>query len=88
MNDWKDPELGMGRGITRRDFLNGVALTAGAAMLSSDLLAAADMHAGAGAVAWLLPSGFDRASRQPPGIVRRGPQPARRHLLGAGGSAG
>ena len=45
MNDWKDPELGMGRGITRRDFLNGVALTAGAAMLSSDLLAAADMHA-------------------------------------------
>jgi spermidine dehydrogenase len=45
VNDWKDPELGMGRGITRRDFLNGVALTAGAAMLSSDLLAAADMHA-------------------------------------------
>ena len=46
MNDWKDRELGMGRGITRRDFLNGVALTAGAAMLPSDLLAAADMQAG------------------------------------------
>ncbi len=46
MNDWKDRELGMGRGITRRDFLNGVAVTAGAAMLPSDLLAAADMQAG------------------------------------------
>lgn len=46
MNDWKDRELGMGRGITRRDFLNGVALTAGAAMFPSDLLAAADMQAG------------------------------------------
>ena len=39
-------ELGMGRGITRRDFLNGVALTVGAAILPSDLLAAADMQAG------------------------------------------
>lgn len=46
MNDWKDRELGMGRGITRRDFLNGVALTAGAAMLPSELLAVADMQAG------------------------------------------
>ena len=46
MNDWKDRELGMGRGVTRRDFLNGVALAAGAAMLRSDLLAAADMQAG------------------------------------------
>jgi spermidine dehydrogenase len=46
VNDWKDRELGMGRGITRRDFLNGVAFTAGAAMLPSDLLAAADMQAG------------------------------------------
>jgi len=41
----KDRELGMGRGITRRDFLNGVALTAAAAMLPSHLLAAADMQA-------------------------------------------
>ena len=46
MSDWKDRELGMDRGITRRDFLNGVALTVGAAMLPSDLLAAADMQAG------------------------------------------
>ncbi len=45
MSDWKDAELGMGRGITRRDFLNGVALTVGAAILPSDLLAA-DMQAG------------------------------------------
>src|SRR6202163_2948016 len=45
VNDRKDRELGMGRGITRRDFLNGVALTAGAAMLPTHLLAAADMQA-------------------------------------------
>ncbi len=37
---WKDRELGMDRAITRRDFLNGVALTAGAAMLPAGLLAA------------------------------------------------
>jgi len=36
----KDKELGMDRGITRRDFLNGVALTAGAAALPLHLLAA------------------------------------------------
>ncbi|MBZ5652142.1 MAG: NAD(P)-binding protein [Acidobacteriia bacterium] len=35
----------MGRAITRRDFLNGVALTVGAAILPADLLAAADMQA-------------------------------------------
>ena len=43
--DSKDRELGMGRGITRRDLLNGVALTVGAAMLPSGFLAAADMQA-------------------------------------------
>ena len=47
MSDWKDQELGMGRGITRRDFLNGVALTVGAAILPSGLLAAIDMPVGA-----------------------------------------
>ena len=46
MNDWKDRDLGMGRGITRRDFLNGVALTIGATILPSDLLADIDMPAG------------------------------------------
>ena len=45
MGNRKDRELGMGRGITRRDFLNRVALTAAAAMLPSALLAAADMQA-------------------------------------------
>src|SRR5207244_8187603 len=35
-----DKELGMRCGITRRDFLNGVALTAGAAILPPHLLAA------------------------------------------------
>jgi spermidine dehydrogenase len=36
----RDQELGMDRQITRRDFLNGVALTAGAAWLPSDWVAA------------------------------------------------
>jgi spermidine dehydrogenase len=40
MKDSNDKELGMDRGITRRDFLNGVAVTAGAAMLPPHLLAA------------------------------------------------
>ncbi len=40
MADSDDKELGMDRGITRRDFLNGVAVTAGAAMLPPHLLAA------------------------------------------------
>jgi spermidine dehydrogenase len=36
----RDRELGMERRITRRDFLNGVAVTAGAAMMPWDLFAA------------------------------------------------
>ena len=36
----------MDRGITRRDFLNGVALTVGAAILPSDLFSAADIPPG------------------------------------------
>jgi spermidine dehydrogenase len=40
MANSNDKELGMDRGITRRDFLNGVAVSAGAAMLPPDLLAA------------------------------------------------
>ena len=46
VNDWKDRELGMHRRITRRNFLNGVALTVGAAILPSDLLAATAIPAG------------------------------------------
>jgi spermidine dehydrogenase len=42
MSDRSDRELGMRRNITRRDFLNGVAVTAGAAMMPWHLLAAAD----------------------------------------------
>src|ERR1700684_1853419 len=33
MSDQTDRELGMNRRITRRDFLNGMAVTAGAAMM-------------------------------------------------------
>ena len=37
----KDAELGMNREITRRDFLNGVAIGTGAALLESTLSALA-----------------------------------------------
>ena len=40
MSDRSDQELGMRRNITRRDFLNGAAVTAGAAMFSRQLFAA------------------------------------------------
>jgi spermidine dehydrogenase len=39
VHDARDRELGMHRNVTRRDFLNGVAMTAGAAMMPWDLLA-------------------------------------------------
>ncbi len=39
MHDSRDLELGMDRKITRRDFINGVAVTAGAAMMPWHLLA-------------------------------------------------
>src|SRR3954471_4572989 len=41
VRDSRDRELGMHRKITRRDFINGVAVTAGAAMMPWDLLGAA-----------------------------------------------
>jgi spermidine dehydrogenase len=45
MSDVKDRELGMLRSITRRDFLNGVAVTAGATMLPSGMLEALESGA-------------------------------------------
>jgi spermidine dehydrogenase len=44
MGDSRDRGLGMSRKITRRDFINGVAVTAGAAMLPTSLLGALDFH--------------------------------------------
>ena len=41
MRDSRDRELGMHRKITRRDFINGVAATAGAFMMPEQLFAAA-----------------------------------------------
>jgi spermidine dehydrogenase len=41
VSDQRDRELGMGARITRRDFLNGVAITAGAAMIPAEMWAAA-----------------------------------------------
>jgi spermidine dehydrogenase len=40
MGDSQDKELGMSRGITRRDFLNGIAVTSGLTALPPHLLAA------------------------------------------------
>ena len=45
MRDSQDQDLGMNRLITRRDFLNGVALTVGAAMLPPSAFAAFDVQA-------------------------------------------
>jgi spermidine dehydrogenase len=42
MNDHTDRELGMHRNITRRDFLNGVAVTAGAALMPWPVFAGGD----------------------------------------------
>ncbi len=42
MPQYSDRQLGMHRNITRRDFLNGVAVTAGTAMMPWHLLSAAD----------------------------------------------
>ncbi len=44
MDDANDRELGMRREITRRDFLNGAALTVGAAIVPSQLSAAFDLE--------------------------------------------
>ncbi len=44
MHDSRDRQLGMGRAITRRDFLNGVALTVGAAILPSPWFGGFDLQ--------------------------------------------
>jgi spermidine dehydrogenase len=44
MGDSRDRELGMSRKITRRDFINGVVATAGAAMLPSSMFSDLDFH--------------------------------------------
>ncbi|MCU1296980.1 MAG: hypothetical protein JWO91_1258 [Acidobacteriaceae bacterium] len=44
MHDSRDRELGMSRKITRRDFINGIAVTAGAAMMPNSLLGALDFN--------------------------------------------
>ena len=45
MHDSKDRDLGMHRKITRRDFINGVAVTAGAALMPWHLMAADGTYA-------------------------------------------
>jgi spermidine dehydrogenase len=45
MSGFSDRELGMHRRITRRDFINGMAVTAGSAVMPWRLLAAADKNA-------------------------------------------
>ena len=53
MSDLNDRELGMKRNITRHDFLNGVAVTAGAALMPWQVLAAGDVDPGE--ISGLLP---------------------------------
>ncbi len=55
MHDEKDKKLGMDRRITRRDFLNGVALTVGAAIVPSSLFLGCDHHSQAEASANYYP---------------------------------
>ena len=61
MHDSRDRELGMHRKITRRDFLNGVAVTAGAAMMPWDLFAAGPAKARPPSVPRPLPSYYPPA---------------------------
>ena len=65
----RDKELGMDRGITRRDFLNGVAVTAGAATLPPHVLAALQHDLNPEKTSRLLSAGADRAARKPCGLV-------------------
>ena len=82
MSEWSDRELGMDRPITRRDFLDGVAVGAGALALGS-VLPGCDFGGGDDESARLRsrrvdgPAGPDRrrAADSPPA--------ARRHVLGA-----
>jgi len=55
VHDEKDKKLGMDRRITRRDFLNGVALTVGAAIVPSSLFLGCDHHSPAEASANYYP---------------------------------
>jgi len=79
VNDPQDRELGMKRKITRRDFLNGVRITASAALLPPIFLARSTSPP---KICQLLSAGADRATRQPSGIIRCGALAARRNLLG------
>ena len=65
----RDRELGMHRDITRRDFLNGMAIAAGGALASTWLpgsLAAQTSARRAGRT-WLLSTGLDWNARQSSG---------------------
>ena len=81
----------MDRPITRRDFLNGVAIGVGATLAADaarlvpgiEALQAAAVRAGR---ARLLSAGADRHARQPRRVVRRVARAARRALLATAGT--
>ena len=80
----RDRQLGIGRRITRRDFLNGVAVGIGALGSASLPGPAAGMHgltAGAD-TAKNLSACFDRFERQRPRLFRCCARAARRDFLG------
>jgi hypothetical protein len=78
----RDRWLGMDRPIDRRDFINGVAVAAGAA--AGGMLTGAGAESDAGAAARPLSAAADRPARQPSGIVRDGARAARRRSSGPG----
>lgn len=83
----RDKALGMDRAISRRDFLNGVALTAGA--LTAGGLGGMGLSASpARAEAAPLSTGPDRTSRSQSQFLRRHACGARWRLLGQGRSTG
>ena len=77
VHDSRDRELGMHRKITRRDFLNGVAVTAGAAMMPWDLSAAGFGQAAVGPESSpnYYPPALTGHARQPSWLIRRRSQP-------------
>ena len=85
MSKKRDRALGMDRTITRRDFLNGCAVTVGASLAASSpawLEAMASTRGRSRKRSRLLPSGQDRHARQPRRILGSGARNARRPDLG------
>ncbi len=89
MTDKRDRDLGLGRPITRRDFLNGVALTVGGSLIPAEMAAALafDLPPGAQQKAGYYPPILTGLRGSHEGVVRSGPPGEGRHLLEGRGRA-